>query len=127
MNGEKTIAIIGASSDREKYGNMAVRAYVDRGFTVYPVNPRAKTIEGLPCFASIMDIPGPVETASIYLPPAMTLAVLDNLARKGVQTVFLNPGTENEAVLRKVEELGLNAIQACSIVAVGKTPGEYRT
>lgn len=125
MNKSKTIAIIGASSNREKYGNKAVRAYKDQGYTVYPVNPRAGIIEGLKSYKSILDIPGPVETASLYLPPALTLRVLDELKQKGVQTVFLNPGTEDAQVLEKARALGLNAVQACSIVAVGKSPGQY--
>ncbi|MBN2329883.1 MAG: CoA-binding protein [Candidatus Omnitrophica bacterium] len=125
MNNGKTIAIIGASSNREKYGNMAVRAYLDQGYTVYPVNPRGKIIEGLKCYKSILDIPDSVETASVYLPPKLTLQVLDELSQKGVKTIFLNPGTEDEQILEKVKQLGLNAIQACSILSVGKSPAEY--
>ena len=125
MNDAKTIAIIGASSNREKYGNKAVRAYRDQGYTVYPVNPRAGSIEGLKCYVSLLDIPGPVEMASVYLPPALTYQVLDELKQKGVQTVFLNPGTENAHVIEKAQALGLNIVQACSIVAVGKSPAQY--
>ncbi|MGC9328048.1 MAG: CoA-binding protein [Candidatus Hinthialibacter sp.] len=126
MNNGKTIAVIGASSNREKYGNMAVRAYLEQGYTVYPVNSRGTIIEGLKCYRSILDIPGSVETASLYLPPKFTLQVLDEISQKGVKTVFLNPGTENEQVLERVKQLGLNAIQACSIIAAGRSPAEYR-
>ncbi|MFB3786893.1 MAG: CoA-binding protein [bacterium] len=125
MNEAKTIAIIGASSNRGKYGNKAVRAYRDQGYTVYPVHPRADFIEGLNCYASILDIPGPVEIASVYLPPALTWRVLDELKQKGVPTVFLNPGTEDARVIEKARALGLNAVQACSIAAVGKSPAQY--
>ncbi len=126
MNQNKSIAILGASNHREKYGNIAVRAYRDQGYIVYPVNPNADSIEGIPCYKSILDIPGPVEIASLYLPPQATLAVLDELAKKGVGTIFLNPGTEDDRVLEKVERLGLHIVQACSILAVGKSPAQYR-
>jgi predicted CoA-binding protein len=122
MADQKTIAIIGASSNREKYGNKAVRAYLNKGYTVYPVNPRADEIEGLKCYKDIRDIPGPVETASLYLPPKLTLDALDGIAEKKVETVYLNPGTESSEVVEKAEQLGLNTIQACSIVAVGSFP-----
>ena len=123
---EQTIAIIGASTDRSKYGNIAVRAYVDLGWKVYPVNPKADTIEGLQAYASIKDIPGHVERASIYLPPKVFLAVLDDIAAKNPAEVWLNPGSESEEVVAKARELGLNIIQACSIVDRGVTPAAYQ-
>jgi len=126
MNQQQSVAIIGASSNREKFGNIAVRAYQDQGYTVYPVNPRAETIEGLTCYKSILDIPGAVNIASLYLPPKYTLMVLDDLAAKKVETVFLNPGTEDDKVVERANELGLNIIQACSIIAAGKTPAQYK-
>ncbi len=125
MNDSKTIAIIGASANRSKYGNMAVRAFIDQGYTVYPVNPREEEIEGLPCYKSILDLPGPVETASFYLTPKRTITVLDDLPQKGVKTVFLNPGTADDAVVQRANELGLEVIEACSILAVGKSPSDY--
>src|SRR4051794_22231779 len=99
------VAIIGASNDRSKFGNKAVRAYVSRGYTVYPVNPRETEIEGLPAYRSVIDIPGPVDRASLYLPPAVGASLLSDLARKGVGELFLNPGTANAELLQRAREL----------------------
>lgn len=121
----KTIAIIGASNDRRKYGNIAVRAYADQDFTVYPVNPKEETIEGIKCYASIRDIPGEVETVSVYLPPHLTMEVLEDIASKKPDMLFLNPGSESEDVVAKAQELDLYPVQACSVLAVGKMPSEY--
>ncbi|MDX9753573.1 MAG: CoA-binding protein [bacterium] len=123
----KTIAVVGASNHRKKYGNIAVRAWRDRGFTVYPVNPNEEEIEGIPCFKDIRDVPAALDAISVYLPPRRTLAVLDAIAEKGAETIFLNPGTEDEAVLRKADELNLNVVQACSIIAAGSSPTQYET
>lgn len=125
MNTDKTIAIIGASANRYKYGNIAVRAYKDQGYTVYPINLREEIIEGLPCYQSILDVPGSVELVSIYLHPEETLTILDDLPGKGVKTVFLNPGSANDTVVQRAQELGLDIIQACSIIAAGKSPAQY--
>jgi uncharacterized protein len=125
MTESKTIAIIGASKNRNKYGNKAIRAYLDMGYTVYPVNPSETEIENLPTFKDIRDIPGPVREVSVYLPPKRTLLILDSIAEKGVETVFLNPGTEDEKVIEKANELGLSIVQACSILALGRTPSQY--
>jgi hypothetical protein len=118
----KTIAIIGASNDPRKYGNKAVRAYLQQGYTVFPVNLREESIEGLPAFRSIRDVPVRPQLVSVYLPPALTLRVLPDIAAKGCDELWLNPGTESEAVLAEAARLGLNVIQACSIVGIGLSP-----
>ena len=118
----KSIAIIGASANQEKFGNKAVRAYVQQGWTVYPVNPKEATIEGLTVYKSLRDIPGIPDEASIYLAPQHVPAVLQEIAQKGIKRVWLNPGTESDAAIERAEELGLEAIVDCSIVAVGVDP-----
>jgi predicted CoA-binding protein len=117
-----TVAIIGASNAPEKYGNKAVRAYLRRGWTVYPVNPNERQVEGLAAYPSITDIPGPVERASLYLPPEIGIGVLEGVKAKGVKELYVNPGAESEALLAKAEALGINAIWACSIVEIGERP-----
>ena len=118
----KTVAIIGASSDRRKYGNKAVRAYRQQGYTVYPVNPKQPEIEGIPAFKSIGEVPRRPDMVSVYLPPSVLLEVLPEIAAKGCDELWLNPGTESEEVLAEARRLGLNVVQACSILGVGLSP-----
>ncbi len=92
---------------------------------MYPVNPKETSIEGLPTFASIRDVPVRPELISIYLPPPVLLHILPDIAAKGCDELWLNPGTESDEVLAETERLGLNAIQACSIVGLGVTPERY--
>ena len=120
----KTIAIIGASADRSKFGNKAVRAFERQGYTVYPVNPKEAEIEGLPAFKSIANVPVRPDLISVYLPPPVLLKVLPAIAAKGCDELWLNPGTESDEVLAEAERLGLNIIQACSIVGIGISPEE---
>jgi predicted CoA-binding protein len=119
----KTVAIIGASNDRQKYGNKAVRAFLQQGYTVYPVHPSEKKIEGLPAFRSILDVPVRPGMISLYVPPPVVERLLPDIAAKGCDELWLNPGTESESVLAAAARLGLNVVQACSIVAVGVAPG----
>ena len=112
----KTIAIIGASADRRKYGNIAVRAFVRQGYAVFPVNPHTAEIEGVTAFKGIRDVPVRPQMVSVYLPPPVTLKVLPDIAARGCDELWLNPGSESDEVLAEAERLGLNVILACSIV-----------
>jgi predicted CoA-binding protein len=116
------VAVIGASSAPHKFGNKAVRAYLRQGWTVYPVNPNESVIEGLPSFPSVTAIPGPVDRASLYLPPELGLGLLEEIQRKGIRELWVNPGAESDALIARAEELGLDPIQACSIVDIGERP-----
>ena len=118
----RTVAVIGASNVKEKYGNKAVRAYLRQGWTVYPVNPNEREVEGLKSYASVTDIPGPVQRATLYLPPEVGVGVLEGLKQKGVEELYVNPGAESDELMTKAEALGLNAIWACSIVDIGERP-----
>lgn len=121
------VMVIGASSDRSKYGNKAVRAFVRKGDEVLPVNPRAARdgalIEGLRVFPDVASVPGPIDKATIYLPPALGIGAIEAIAARGdVGEVWLNPGAESPALLRRARELGIDPIQACSILAIGERP-----
>jgi predicted CoA-binding protein len=118
----KTVAVIGASNNRAKFGNKAVRAFHQQGYTVFPVNPKEGKIEGLTVYTSIRDVPVRPEMVSVYLPPPVLLKILPDIAARGCDELWLNPGTESDQVLAEAERLGLNAIQACSIVGVGVSP-----
>ena len=117
-----SVAVIGASSARHKFGNKAVRAYLRQGWTVYPVNPNEAVIEGLTSYPSVSSIPGAVDRAALYLPPALGIGVLDDIHRKGIRELWINPGAESDALVEKAERLGLDAIQACAIVDIGEMP-----
>jgi hypothetical protein len=118
----KVVAIIGASNDRRKFGNKALRAFRKQGYTVVPINPHVKEIEGLPAYASVLDVPGPIDMATIYVPPAMGERVIEEIARKQISEVWVNPGAESDALVARARSLNLEPIVACSIVGIGEDP-----
>jgi hypothetical protein len=118
----KSVAIIGASNDRGKFGNKAVRAFQQQGYTVYPVNPNEAQIEGIPAYKSIRDVPGRPQMISVYVPPPVLVKLLADIAAKGCDELWLNPGTESDEALAEAQKLGLTVVQACSIVGVGVSP-----
>lgn len=118
------VMIIGASADRSKFGNKAVRAHLAAGDTVLPVNPAGGEIEGLRVSKTIAEAPGPIERAVLYVREPQGLEAVAALAARGdVTEVWLSPGADSDAVVARAEALKLNPVQACSIVDVaGRHP-----
>jgi len=114
----KTVAIPGASTNPDKYGNKAVRAFAEHGFEVYPVNPRADEIEGIETFDDIQSVPERPNVVSVYLPPNILFAALPAIAAKGCDELWLNPGTDTPEVIARAEELNLNCVIGCSLVGL---------
>jgi predicted CoA-binding protein len=121
----KTVAVIGASSNRQKFGNKALRAFEHRGYTVVAVNPNEPEIEGHKTYPSVLDYPGPIDMATVYVPAVAGINVMSDLKEKGVPEVWLNPGADDDAVVERARQLGLQVIQACSIIGIGETPWMY--
>ena len=121
----KTVAVIGASNNRAKFGNKALRAFERNGYRVIPINPREVEVEGHKTYASVLDVPGPIDMATVYVPAHAGVKVMEELAQKGVAEVWLNPGADDEAVVARARALGLKAIEACSIIAIGDSPARY--
>jgi predicted CoA-binding protein len=126
MMSKPTVAILGASTDRSKFGNKSLRAHAQAGYEVFPVNPKGGQIEGLTAYERLADVPVErLDRVSVYLPPAVGLAVLEEIAAKGCREVWFNPGSESPQVLAKARELGLQAIADCSIVDLGLSPSQF--
>lgn len=118
-----TVAILGASTNREKYGNKAVRAYLNQGYRVFPVTPNADEVEGQKAYPALGDIPADsLDRVTVYLPPKVGITLLDDIRRCGAREVWLNPGSESPELIQRAKELGLNVITACSILDLGISP-----
>lgn len=121
-----TAAILGASQNRNKFGNKSVRAHLEQGYEVYPVNPAADEIEGVRCYGSLDELPvSELDRISVYVPPEVGMKLLPEIQKAGAKEVWFNPGSESPELLEKAREMGINVIQACSIVDVGRMPAEF--
>jgi len=115
--------IVGASRDRDKYGNISLQAHRAAGYRVIPVNPAGGSIEGIPAVRSLPEITDrPIQRVSLYVPPAIGVDLLGQIQRLNPTEVWLNPGTESPQLLRLAQVLGLPIVEGCSIVDVKLRP-----
>ncbi|WP_257304814.1 CoA-binding protein [Geothrix campi] len=114
-------AVVGASTDRSKYGNKVLRCYQQHGHEVYPINPRAPEVEGLKAYASLAALPVKVPAISVITPPAATEQVVREAAAAGVKHIWMQPGAESDEAIRRAESLGMNVIAGgpCLLVVMG--------
>lgn len=121
----KTVAVVGASSDRSKFGNKALRAFQAEGHTVIPVNPNEATVEGLKTYPSVLDVPGPIDMATVYVQPEIGTQLLAEFEQKQIAEIWINPGAESDELVAEAKKRKLNIIQACSIVGIGRSPSSF--
>jgi predicted CoA-binding protein len=115
------IAVVGASNDPAKYGNIIVRNLAGKGYTVLPVNPKEKEIAGLPAYPNLTSVPGPVHIVDMVTPPAVSKGVLDEAARLGLPAVWLQDGSYDDAVLDAAAKASFKTVyEACIMVASGQ-------
>jgi uncharacterized protein len=121
----KTVAVIGASNNRRKFGNIAVRAFAKAGYNVIPITPSATEVEGLRAYASVLDVPEAIDLATFYVPPTIGERIIEELAQKGVGEVWLNPGAGSSAIVSRALALGIRPVPGCSIIRIGFSPSQF--
>ncbi|KAF8938755.1 hypothetical protein BGZ58_000205 [Dissophora ornata] len=123
---EQKFAVVGASTNRSKFGNKVLRWYIDNGYTAVPVNPREKTIESLVCAPNLSSLPGnPADYhVSIITPPAVTKSVLEEAHRNGIQRVWLQPNVDSPEALEYAKEAGIKILAGGPCVLVDGIPKE---
>lgn len=114
-------AVVGASIDQAKYGNMVLRCYQQHGKEVYPINARAPEVEGLKAYADLASVPAKLRAISIITPPKVTEQVVREAASVGVRYVWMQPGAESDEAVKIAEGLGLEVISGgpCLLVVLG--------
>ena len=112
----KTVAVVGASSDRNKFGNKALRAFRAQGYTVLAINPNEESVEGEQTYASVLDVPGHIDMATVYVQPEVAESLLDEFEKKRIPEIWINPGAESDRLMAEAARRKLNMIYACSII-----------
>lgn len=113
-------AVVGASNDRSKFGNIVLRAYAAAGRLAFPVNRTGGEVEGRPAYATLSDLPVPVHGVSIVTPPPITEKIVEEAGRLGIRHLWMQPGAQNTAAVARAIELGISVVggDACILHAL---------
>ena len=113
--------VVGASINRDKYGNKVLRCFQQSGKVVIPVNPNEAQIEGVACAATISDLPTDALSISMITPPAVTARLVPLAIEKGIKNVWMQPGAEHPDAVTLCRERGINVIAdgSCILVVMG--------
>ncbi|MDX2085442.1 MAG: CoA-binding protein [Candidatus Melainabacteria bacterium] len=110
-------AVVGVSTDREKYGNKIYRRLKESGYRVYAVNPKLPEVEGDPCYPNLAQLPEVPEVVNVVVPPAAGLAVIEDCLAKGVRRVWFQPGAESPEAIEKAQQAGMQVLwDACILI-----------
>jgi predicted CoA-binding protein len=82
-------------------------------------------VEGLRTYPSVVDVPGSIDMATVYVQPEVVLRLLDDFERKGIGEIWVNPGAESDQLMAEARRRKLNMIYACSIIGIGRSPGQF--
>jgi predicted CoA-binding protein len=117
----KAYAVVGASTDRNKFGNKVLRCYQQHNMTVYAVNPKEKQIENATCYPDIASLPEDVKSISIITPPPITEKIVQQAIKHHIQNIWMQPGAESAAAIEQCKKNGINVIGdgSCILVVLG--------
>ena len=113
--------VVGASTNRQKFGNKVLRCYLLNGRNAIPVNPTEPEVEGVRCAATISDLPPDVLSISMITPPAVTVKLVPIAIEKGIQNIWMQPGAEHPEAVALCRQRGVNVIAdgSCLLVVMG--------
>lgn len=115
---KKAWAVVGASNNSEKYGYKIYRKLKNHGYTVYPVNPNYEDIDGDKCYKNLSELPQVPEVIDMVVAPKHGRTTIEEAASLGIKDIWLQPGTYDDKLMELIDEKGLNAVQACVLVAL---------
>jgi uncharacterized protein len=119
-NGTTRIAVVGASNNPAKYGNIIVKNLMAHGYQVFPVNPRETTIAGLPVYRTLADVPQPIDIVDVVTPPDVTRRVLEDAGRAGIELVWLQDGSFDQGVLDAAASAPFKTVHHACIMVVAR-------
>jgi uncharacterized protein len=117
------VVVLGASPNEERYANKAMQLLLEYGHEPIPVNPGFEEILGIKCYKSITEVPGPVDTVTMYLGEARSEPLIADILATKPKRIIFNPGAENAHLAEEAKASGIEPVEACTLVLL--RTGQY--
>jgi predicted CoA-binding protein len=117
----EAFGVVGASSDRNKFGNKVLRCYLQHGKRAIPVHPRETDVEGIPAVKAVSQLPPEAASISVITPPPITEKVVEEAIAKGIRNIWMQPGAESAKAVETCRAHGVNVIGdgSCLLIELG--------
>jgi predicted CoA-binding protein len=112
----ENVVVIGASNNEERYSNKAMKMLLEYGHNPIPVAPAVDTIMNRKAYAKLADVPGPVDTVTLYVGPKRQEGLFEQVLACKPRRVIFNPGTENPDEYGRLKDAGIEPQEACTLV-----------
>ena len=116
MANTQRVVVLGASPKPHRYAFKAVRMLREHGYKPIPVNPAFATVQGEKCYPTVRDVPGPIDTVTIYVGKKRSDLMIEQVTDAAPRRIILNPGAENDALRRAAEDRGIEVVEDCTLV-----------
>lgn len=106
----RTVAVIGASPDPARPSHGVARYLRDTGLRIFPVNPAIDMLFGVPAYASLADLPEPVDIVDVFRRPEYTVDIATAAVAAKAGALWLQLGVVNEQAARIAADGGLDVV-----------------
>lgn len=123
---QKRFVVVGSFRNETKFAYKILVNLIEKGYEVFPVNPRLKEVEGRVCYKTISDIPYTIDVVDIVTPPQVTESILKECLQKGIKRVWLQPGAENQASIKFCHDNDIKVVHGVCVMLESLKEGEKR-
>jgi len=109
-------AVVGASTNPEKYGNKVFKELKDAGYRTYPVNPNCVELYGEKCYPNLHSLPELPDIVDIVVPPNITEKIVKECKKLGIKKVWMQPGSESEKAIKFCQRNGIEVIHGVCVM-----------
>tara|TARA_B100001769_G_scaffold134561_1_gene105257 strand:- start:35 stop:427 length:393 start_codon:yes stop_codon:yes gene_type:complete len=119
------IALVGASNDRNKYGNKILLDLLSKNYNVVPINQKEDTIAGLKAYTKVQDLPSRPSIINFVVPPEIGLDITKELVEEGYNHFWYQPGAESEDLTNLLTQKNKDFIDDKCIMVVTRLSSNY--